>query len=226
MKSYWHMMEQVTLSDRKKEEIMEMLENKGTQKRRMPRAGKLILAAALAVGCVLSIAAGLPAKVYHFATGSQFYMMPGTDKTGMTVGDVVAPVKAEGGRLWFEADGQKIDITDQVDENTPYIYERSDPATGEKGYIIAGGTVENFGWIECAVIDGKIAAGTEQNARDTRVTLPDGSKVPFAELTDAQRAELADEDGGIYSSYANYPWLDAALDQLSQLDLADAHDLG
>ena len=59
MNNYWSMMEQVTLSDRKKEEIMDMLENKGTQKRRMPKAGKLILAAALAVGCVLSIAAGL-----------------------------------------------------------------------------------------------------------------------------------------------------------------------
>ena len=62
-------MEQVKLSDRKKEEIMEMLENKGAQKRRMPRAGKLILAAALAVGCVLSIAAGLPAQVYNFMSG-------------------------------------------------------------------------------------------------------------------------------------------------------------
>ena len=69
MNNYWSMMEQVKLSDRKKEEIMEMLENKGAQKRRMPRAGKLILAAALAVGCVLSIAAGLPAQVYNFMSG-------------------------------------------------------------------------------------------------------------------------------------------------------------
>ena len=54
MYDYRRMMEQVTLSDRKKEEIMDMLENKDTQKRRMPRAGKLILAAALAVGAMLT----------------------------------------------------------------------------------------------------------------------------------------------------------------------------
>ena len=64
MNNYWHMMEQAQMSERKKEEIMNMLENseKRTQKRRMPRMGKVILASALAVGCVLSIAAGLPAQ--------------------------------------------------------------------------------------------------------------------------------------------------------------------
>ena len=50
MNNYWHMMEQVTLSDRKKEEIMDMLENKGTQKGRRPSVKVMVRAAALAVG--------------------------------------------------------------------------------------------------------------------------------------------------------------------------------
>ena len=62
MSNYWHMMEQVTLSDRKKEEIMDMLENKGTHKRRMPRAGKIVLAAALAVGGVVSPVRGITTR--------------------------------------------------------------------------------------------------------------------------------------------------------------------
>ena len=43
MNNYWHMMEQAQMSERKKEEIMNMLENneKRTQKRRMPRMGKV-----------------------------------------------------------------------------------------------------------------------------------------------------------------------------------------
>ena len=214
MNHYWHMMEQVTLSDLKKEEIMELLEKKDAQKRRTPSVKVMVLAAALAVGCVLSIAAGLPARVYNFASGNQFYNMPGTDKTGMTVGGEVAPIKVEDGRLWFEADGQKVDITNKVDENTPYIYEHTDPTTGEKGYVIVGGTVENFGWIEYVVMDGKIAAEVGQNARDNLVELPDGSKVPLMDLTDEQREQAAGEDGGIYFTAVNHPWLDAALDQL------------
>ena len=78
MNNYWHMMEQVTLSDQKKEEIMDMLENKGTQKRRKPSVKVMVLAAALAVGCVLSIAAGLPAQVYNFVAGGSAIINPGT----------------------------------------------------------------------------------------------------------------------------------------------------
>ena len=62
MRDYRHMMEQVTLSDRKKEEIMDMIENKSSGKRRMPRLGVIALAAALAAGCIAMIAAGLPAQ--------------------------------------------------------------------------------------------------------------------------------------------------------------------
>ena len=69
MRDYRRVMEQVRLSDEKKEEILTMLENQNTntKKYRMPKVGKVVLAAALAVGCVLSIAAGLPAQVYNFA---------------------------------------------------------------------------------------------------------------------------------------------------------------
>ena len=234
MKNYRHMMEQVALSDRKKEEIMEQLETKRTQKRRMPKARTMILAAALAVGCVLSIAAGLPARVYNFATGGRIYMAPGTSEVSMTIevgGDEAAPVKAEDGRLWLEADGQRLDITDKVDENTHYIYERTDPATGEKGLMVVGGTVEDFGWIEYFIVDGEIRVGSGKNYFDCVTELPDGSEVPFFSLTDEQREQLADEGGesdkisvvigdeanevsAITGRIVNRPWYEAALDQL------------
>ena len=100
MNNYWSMMEQVTLSDRKKEEIMDMLENKGTQKRRMPKAGKLILAAALAVGCVLSIAAGLPAQVYNFMSGGTMVNVPGSNYSEFTM-PAGSPLTLENGRIWL-----------------------------------------------------------------------------------------------------------------------------
>lgn len=215
MNHYRHMMEQVALSDRKKEEIMEQLETKATQKRRMPRARTLILAAALAVGALLSIAAGLPAQVYNFATGGQVNVMPG--EVSGTFDNVAAPVKAEAGRLWLEADGQRLDITDKVDENTPYIYERTDPVTGEKGLMVVGGTVEDFGWVEFFIVDGMVYAAQGDNYADYPVELPDGSEVDFFSLTDEQKALLGGKDGEdncISAREVKRPWLQAAVDQL------------
>ena len=213
MKNYWHMMEQVTLSDRKKEEIMEMLENKGTQKRRMPHAGKLILAAALAVGCVLSIAAGLPAQVYNFFGGGTVTIMPGSENVSFALaGEASDPVEAVDGRLWFVADGQKVDITDLVDEDTPYIYERTDPATGENGYVIVGGTPENFGWAEFYTKD-EICSMLGNNFSDWTVPI-DGENVIWTELTEEQAYRLNEMEEGLPLEYANRPWLDAALAQL------------
>lgn len=218
MNHYRHMMEQVALSDRKKEEIMEQLETKKARKRRMPKARTMILAAALAVGCVLSIAAGVPARVYNFATGSQvIYTGPGEASFST---DVTVPVRVADGRLWFEADGQTMDITDTVDENTPYIYEHTDPDSGEKGYVIVGGTVEEFGWAELSVIDGKVSAALGSKYVDNLVMLPDGSEVAFSSFTEAM-SQLAenDEEGGetlpdMMGREVPRPWFQAALDQI------------
>ena len=227
MNQYRHMMEQVALSNRKKEEIMEQLETKGTQKRRMPKARTMVLAAALAVGALLSIAAGLPARVYNFATGGQVRVSPDLYYGSMTIdmADFTAPIKAEDGRLWFEADGQTVDITDMVDENTPYIYERTDPNTGEKGYVIVGGTAEDFGWAELFVIDGELNSVSGDNFVNCLVRLLDGSEVDRNDLTEEQWEQLAEQngtgvadshivDGAIATREVVHPWFQAALDQL------------
>lgn len=150
MNNYWRMMEQVTLSDRKKEEIMEMLENKNTQKRRMPKAGKLILAAALAVGCVLSIAAAMQERDVSF-----------DPIVGITVGEYSTafdwtangsdPIVLEDGRLWFVEGDTRTDITDIIDENTPCYRYMTDEETGEViAFLAVGGTPEDFGFWACA----------------------------------------------------------------------------
>ena len=75
-KEYRRMMAQAALSDKKKEEIFNMMENNQASKRRMPSVAKIALAAALAVGCVLSIAAGLPAQGYNFVSGGAINLFP------------------------------------------------------------------------------------------------------------------------------------------------------
>ena len=59
-----------------------------------------------------------------------------------------SPAELIGGRLIFTADGQYTDITDLIDEKTPYIYEGTNPQNGLPDIIIVGGTTEDYGWVE------------------------------------------------------------------------------
>lgn len=210
MKDYRHMMRQVMLSDEKKEEIMDMLENKNTQKRRMPAVAKIALVAALAVGCVLSIAAGLPAQVYNLMSGGQLVIEPGSASITFN-DDEAAPLTVEDGRLWFTADGEKVDITGKVDENTPYIYERTDPATGNKGYVIVGGTIDDHGWAEIFMTEDGTCAIMGENFSTSIVAIA-GENLTWTELTEAQ-LDMLNEGGGTITS-VNHPWLDKAIEQL------------
>ena len=222
MRNYWRMMEQVTLSDQKKEEIMEMLENKDARKHRIPKAGKIALAAALAVGCVLSIAAGLPAQVYNFVSGGVTVVDDsgsGEIKIGLTGEDPAAPIVLEDGRLWLSADGQKVDITDQMDEDTPYIFERTDPDTKQKGYVVAGGTVDDYGWAEFFLTENGACSMVGENAWENMIPI-DGKDIPLGQLTEDQLDAL-NEDGGVLCESVYRPWLNKALEQLGlEMDLA------
>lgn len=215
MRDYRRMMEQVTLSDRKKEEIMDMLENQGAQKRRRPSVRAMVLAAALAVGCVLSIAAGLPGQVYNFVAGGTTTVMPGTGDAYIELVDApISPVTVEHDRLWFEADGERVDITDKVDANTPYIYERTDPATGQKGYVVAGGTIDDYGWAEFFMTEDGTCSMVGENFADSTIILGDGRELAFAGLPEGEFAQIKEGDGFIDLKSVNRPWLDAALAQL------------
>ena len=200
---------------------MNMLENneKRTQKRRMPRMGKVILAAALAVGCVLSIAAGLPAQVYNFMSGGSVVFMPpnGVEDTigsvEMVWGDEnYTPIVQEGGKLWFVNGSERTDLTGLIDENTPYIYEHTDPATGSKGYVIVGGTVDHFGWAEIFETESGAASLTGLDYDDTYLTI-DGVRQPSYELSE-ELVERLNHDPSYELDTVNRPWFQAALDQL------------
>lgn len=229
---YRHMMEQAALSDQKKEEIMELMEHKGTGKHRMPKVGKIALAAALAVGCVLSIAAGLPAQVYHFIGGGSVTVDPNTNTAYYDRLDAVPPAEVdEAGRLWLTVDDQRLDITDKISEDTPYLYERTDPATGQKGYLLLGGTVDDFGWMEWFQIDGDwfwhaencmrnqsnsfsvgqvggVSIGTGAVVTEDPVPAPSGGYTTQSEYT---------VDDTVPYSIDFRPWVQKGIDQLAEL---------
>ena len=220
-KDYRHLMAQVALTDQKKEEILTMLEqnNNQTSKRRAPAVTKIVLAAALAVGCVLSIAAGLPAQVYNFMSGGSVSI---TDHGNTTTvdsfawdlnGEQAAPIVLEDGKLWFVNGDERTDLTGLVDENTPYLYEHADPATGNKGYVVVGGTAENYGWAEFFLTEDGACSMQGQNYADSYLTI-DGVRQPSYEMSE-ELVEKLNHDPSYELSSVNHPWLDAALDQLS-----------
>lgn len=222
MYDYRRMMEQVTLSDQKKEEIMEMLENKNAQKRRKPSVKMLVLAAALAVGCVLSIAAGLPAQVYNFMSGGSVVFMPpsGVDGTiggaEMVLGDEsYAPIVQEDGKLWFVNGEERTDLTGLIDENTPYIYEHTDPKTGNKGYVVMGGTLDHFGWAEFFSTEDGAGSLTGLDYDDTYLII-DGVRQPSYQMS-PELVEKLNHDPSYELETVNRPWFQAALDQLGQV---------
>ena len=121
-------------------------------KRRMPSLKTVLLAAALAVGCLLSIAAGLPTKIYRLITASGNSVVVQMDETGenyLNFGweNTSAPIVLEDGRLWLVLQNEECtDVTDLIDMDTPYIVEGEDPETGLKNYLVVGGTPEDYGY--------------------------------------------------------------------------------
>lgn len=198
-------------------------------KHRTPRPLRTaLIAAALAAVGLLCIAAGLPYQVYNFFSGGTMTVMPaGNGMIGggsMTVAGIDdSPLILEDGRLWFVNGKERTDITDLIDEDTPYIYEHTDPTTQNKGYVIMGGTVDNFGWAEYASLGGN-SGMTGINFAQHYVIL-DGERFSSSELTDEQLARIQEltatppEDRMDQPCPLDYediyaPWLITAMEQL------------
>lgn len=169
-----------------------------------------IAAALMVVTCAAAVASGLPARLYQLATG-------GWHRSSSAGGYLYAtkdnpPVELRGGRLWFTADGQELDITGLVDENTPYIYTRTDPGSGTTGYIIVGGTPENFGWAEFGADTKGAEFGVTENA-GTDYYVSNREWFAVDEVTEELWYERIVPQGyGFVTVY--YPWYKEAKAQL------------
>ena len=207
-------------SDEAKERMMKNITEQKEQtpvKRRGVRPLRAgLIAAALAVGCVLSIAAGFPAQVYNFVSGGSVAVtFAGDDvidkSTDETSDELSEPIVLEDGKLWFVNGEERTDLTGLIDGDTPYIYERTDPATGNKGYVILGGTVDDFGWAEFVQLDNgdlDYSRLMGNGSFDCFATL-DGKRIRMSDIPEDQMERLNITFETVYR-----PWLQAALDQL------------
>ena len=136
------------------------------QVRQKKRKGRTVLVLAAALAACLALAGwSYGEQIYQFFSGGwvsiggaddgpTIAMSNGLDKNGEPT-----IISLENGRLWFVADGQRVDVTSQVNENTPYVWTQWEK-NGGLHYIIVGGTTEDYGWFEGIELPGDSGGGS------------------------------------------------------------------
>lgn len=222
-REYKEALDSLRFSGREKERIMKNLLEQQV-KRRAKRKGfrTVLIAAVLAVGCALLIAAAMPAQIFNLASGAQAAFQRVSEHRSIVEISGEMPLAVEDGRLWLVIRGERTDITDMVDAATPCVYDNTDPDTGRRDYLVAGGTLEDHGWLEFYELDDGAFAVAGENANDIYCVIDGVARHYIRGLTDEQRAQVDEQmrkglidPAGVY--YVWKPWYLNAVDQLTEL---------
>lgn len=144
------------------EEIKDIVLKKA--KKRVKPAKKIIIAAVAAAAALTAVMGAAAQRIiftgldgtdhgYYIDVNGNEYKYHHSSNTNME-----AVVLEENGRLYLTADGGKTDITDLIDEETPYIYKCHDqPADVDnaENYIVIGGTPNEYGYDSYTLFDGE-----------------------------------------------------------------------
>ena len=126
---------------------------KAAGKRSGKRVRMVLVTAAVALGALVLMAAALPG----------FWSMLGVHLSVRDNGDgqiygyshfggEKCPIEVAEGRVWFTFDGQHIDITGQFDDEHAYVYEMTNPETGQPNYILVGWSAGGIGYGEIVLM--------------------------------------------------------------------------
>lgn len=131
--------------------VSELLAQVKPKKKMKPIFKALIAAAAAAVLAGTAAAATLVVSK-QFTTPTNLVVIDGNGISDIDIQLYIAQIDIplrveEGNRLIFTAGGEHTDITDLVDENTPYIYPYVN-TEGDTCYIIVGGAEGDYGYAE------------------------------------------------------------------------------
>lgn len=136
-------------TERIKREVIKTVKGKRRTSRRVA-----IVAAALCA-CLALAGWTYGERIYQLLSGQTMEVGGGGGIGSITVdltdglddnGDPTI-IALEEGRLWFVAGEERVDVTDLVDEETPYVWTQW-MEDGSLHYIIVGGTPEDYGWSE------------------------------------------------------------------------------
>lgn len=123
----------------------------GTVKKKRSTARKMAVLAAALAACLALVGFTWGEQIIQLMSGGQVTIGHGYGTVTMSDGYDEAGnptvIALEEGRLWFVADGQRLDVTDRMDDETPYVHTLID-GQGNLHYWIVGGTPEDYGWFE------------------------------------------------------------------------------
>lgn len=146
-----------------------------TAREKSGKTRKVFIIAAALAACLALVGWTKGEEIYRFFCGGQIVLGENSVSVGTSDGYSSAGeplvVSIENDRVWFVADGQRIDITDRIDEQTPYIYTAEDEQ-GNRSVLVVGGTSKSCGWMErwesangdrgaAEVYDGTVVTGEE-----------------------------------------------------------------
>lgn len=169
----------------------------GTVKKKRHTARKVIVLAAALAACLALVGFTWGEQIIQLMSGGQVII--GQTEIGGGYGTVIMSdgydkegnptvIALEEGRLWFVADGQRLDVTDQVDDDTPYVHTLIDEQ-GNLRYWIVGGTPEDYGWFEGVKLpDGSGGGGGVPHSR-TDLTQAEKLEEPEWYLTGKEQVE-------------------------------------
>lgn len=135
-----------------------VIENVSGKKTKIKPAAKIMIAvaaaAALAVGA--TAAAAVISGQLSDASGSTYNYEVHEDgySISATAGNQADILTLEDGRLIFRLGDNTTDVTDLIDNQTPYIYAYTNADTGRKSYIVLGGTPEEYCMVDFSYLDG------------------------------------------------------------------------
>ena len=169
----------------------------GTVRKKRRTARKAVVLAAALAACLALVGFTWGEQIIQLISGGQVTigqtgigggygtvtMSDGYDEDGNPT--VIA---LEEGRLWFVADGQRLDVTDQIDDETPYVHTRVDEQ-GNLHYWIVGGTTEDYGWFEGVKLPNGSGGGGGIPHSRTDLTQADKLEEPEWYLTGKEQVE-------------------------------------
>lgn len=136
------------------EELKQLVLTQAKPKRKIKPLFKgliVVAAAACLAGATAATAFIISSGEFESPSGAGYhYEVRDDGTTGMSFGsgDYENILTEEDGRLYFRMDNKSTDITDRIDQKTPYIYGYKNTESGETNYIIIGGTPEEYGIID------------------------------------------------------------------------------
>ena len=159
-----------------------------------PSKRVLLLAAVVAAALCLMGAAGI---LQHFRLWSGADVIQKEQHFSVDFSTISDPVRTENGRVLLTVGRVEIDITDLIDQDTPYLYTGEN--AGLPAYLIVGGTPENLGYAEVWINQGEVC-----------LALRYGKVSAMAQLEPQQFREE------MWRSIVELPWFNAGMEQLQE----------